>query len=449
VRTDRFTTALKGFIKRPVFIILMIGLTVRLVLMPLLTHPFDLGAWAVTIQHIQAGAGLYEISGYWYTPVWGYFLALWSNVMDLFGVTSYGSMFSDAIMVEYSEVRTLAIFLTPAFNFFIKVPLLISDLITGYLIYRIVFERTKDKNKATLGFALWFLCPMVILNSAVHGMFDTVMIMFMLLSVYSLYKGHNFLAGISFSVAVLLKIFPVFILPALVAYLMMKHKGDMRTTLRHLGMAALGATVMFVLIYVPQIIDGTLGESFIFFTSRFDVVAGSLSSGPTGLTVDFLQYLAAIILAIILAIRMYRKGEEKGDEAFFSCLMLSTAVAVLIPAAPQYQVIFMPFMVLFAVMFDRRLIWPFLILSVMVSVYALVVYNFYIFSTLAAYFGFLEIDQLLRLAEWTCRPVPGTSIPLHTFSIGTLTIIIAAFKLMIIRHWIKYERGRHATDDQK
>ena len=49
--------------------VLIIGLAIRFVLMPLLTYPFDVEHWAIIIQNIESGNGLFGLTGYFYTQI--------------------------------------------------------------------------------------------------------------------------------------------------------------------------------------------------------------------------------------------------------------------------------------------------------------------------------------------------------------------------------------------
>ena len=65
---------------------LVIGLAVRAVVSVFLTYHVDFNYWILTSENLTAGEGLYGMPGYFYTPVWGFVLAVLSNLANLFGV---------------------------------------------------------------------------------------------------------------------------------------------------------------------------------------------------------------------------------------------------------------------------------------------------------------------------------------------------------------------------
>lgn len=95
--------------------------------------------------------------------------------------------------------------------YFWKIPILLADLGVGFLLYKLL----KDKSKVATLFALavWFLNPfMVLKNDFISN--DAIPTFFMLLSLY--YLGKDEIASAtSYALAVGTKTFPIFILPVM------------------------------------------------------------------------------------------------------------------------------------------------------------------------------------------------------------------------------------------
>ena len=104
-----------------------------------------------------------------------------------------------------------ALVCTPGFTILVKAILTIFDLVTGYLIYMLVKEHTGDGKKAVAAFGLWFLCPIVIYTSAIHGMFDVIAVMTLVLTVLLLFRRRYGLAGAVFAVSIFTKFFPFYL----------------------------------------------------------------------------------------------------------------------------------------------------------------------------------------------------------------------------------------------
>jgi hypothetical protein len=440
--------AAAAFFRRPVVIILIVGLVIRAVLMPFFAVVFDVSGWALAMQHIQAGVGLYEMEGYWYTPVWGYILGMTSYLMNLLGVTGYGHLFDEILRVENIDWFYSATVTSPAFNLIVKIPSVIADVLVGYLIFKMIKEKTNDERKATYGFALWFLCPFVIYTSSVHGMFDSIYVLFMVLSVYALRKGHDFLAGASLAVAVLLKVFPAFVILPLIAYLAMKHKGDGRTLRKRLGITALGIGVMTLLIYIPQILDGTVAESLLFFTSRANGASltgsgeglwDSLTSFGMGLVI-WLQPIFFVIIGIFVYV-IYKKGGKDTDKALFAGLMLATSVIFLWPASPQFMLTALPFLIVFIAVYDKRFIIPLIVITIALT--CNVISNFSALLPLAMYTNLLDPGTVVSMMEWMWQPLVFGLSKHHVllFFVSAAQIIGTA---MVVLYGIRHEKEVNA-----
>lgn len=442
-----------AFFTRPIVTVLVIGLIIRLVLMPVLTYAYDVWHWAVTIENIQAGYGLYGAPGYWYTQVWGYVLNGVSAFLEMLGIHDYSHTFTEALPLDGLFCQT-SVLTTPLFSFIVKIPLVISDILVGYLIYRFIIEITGDGKKAAKGFALWFLCPVVLFMSAVQGMFDTISVLFMVLSVYLLYRGHDLSAGASFAVAVLTKMFPVYIVFALIAFIAMKHRGDRRMFRKHLGYAALGAGITALLIYLPQILDGTAMLSLEFLFNRVGGATGGGGIPAVGLwgEISAAGFLIVLLLqpvilglAAYLAYRMYKKGGGNVNEAFLICLMATTAVTFLWPPSPQYLLVIFPFLIFVIVMFDGRFIVPYLAVSFGALLFAVLFTNFALLLSLAAYTDILDLGQIVSLIEGlNAEFIPGMTGQELLTIVGGITEAVG-IALMLL-YWIRYEkRMRNAS----
>ena len=66
----------KGFFCKTMILFIIIGFALRMIVGTLLTYNYDVFSWALIISNIQEGSGLYDVTGYNYPPVWGYFLDL-------------------------------------------------------------------------------------------------------------------------------------------------------------------------------------------------------------------------------------------------------------------------------------------------------------------------------------------------------------------------------------
>lgn len=425
-----------SFVSRPLFLVVLAGIVVRLVIMPILNFNYDTNYWAMTITNMQAGFGLYGLEGYYYTPVWGYILGLFSAIQEMFvGIGVFGTRITDVLPIE-SYVDGIHFFSATAtsvgFNFWIKVPMTLCDLAIGYLIYWFVKNRGGDDRKAVIGMALWLLCPLSIIVTSVSGMFDAFSVFFTLLTLLLVYRGRFFLGGATFALAVLTKFFPGFLLFVLIAYVLSKHKKD-GTGYRKLTYAIAGFVAMFLAIMLPQMMDGTFVEAFTFLSSRastggdapFLVQLMSMTAVP--------YFLIVLIVSLALSIRLYRRKDEDIDGSFFMTCAVVVASVFLYPSSPQYILLFIPFIICAAILSDRRFIrcWvllaiggPLLVLSNNVS----------LIMTFAAETGWIPVESLLSAFASFQEPLFfGLSIAWILVITGMLLILLG---LMVFFHVI-------------
>ena len=349
--------------------VVIIGIVLRIAVGYFLTYNYDVYHWALTISNFEAGNGLYDVAGYYYSPVWGYILAVFAQFSELFGVDLLGERFSELLYTEDISVwfRNSAFVTTPAFNMAIMTMMAIFDLVNMYLIFRIVNEVFGDLRKAKICASLWFLCAFVIAVCSAGEMFDTISVSLTLMSVYLLIKDHELLAGMLFSAAVLLKFFPVFLIFLLVAYLIAKHRVEWKL---RLAKAVTGAAAMAAVILAPNVLQGHFMDCFAFLLSR-------ATTGGSSLFDILVQYEGVITFSAITIVQIYlayvfvRKEHAEIDKDFLWFLFIGTLIIFINPASPQYIVLLAPFLIMAMVNANRRLMIPFIILCIGTTLFEL------------------------------------------------------------------------------
>jgi len=106
------------------------------------------------------------------------------------------------------------------FRFLIKFPIILADIAVGLLIYRYVFTLTDDRRKSELASALWLFHPLVIFASSLWGIQDSIPVLFLLSSVYMLFKDHSVKGGLMYGLSIMTKPYTVFAFPLLLACLL-------------------------------------------------------------------------------------------------------------------------------------------------------------------------------------------------------------------------------------
>lgn len=416
-------------LKSPLFMIILLGLAIRLILAPLLTYTFDFNGWALVLENIQSGNGLYDLDGYYYSPPWGYVLAIFSKLTNLLGLAFFGEQVVGALSMEWYGWYFDATASSPEFNLLLKIPLILMDLVAGYLIYWLVSDITEDKKKATLAFAIWFICPFVITVGCIGGQFDSLSAIFTLLTIIFLRRNRYLLAGMTFSLAFLTKLFPAILVFVFVAYIHRKHSEEgkwVQYTLR----SVIGFALATVVILLPNIIQGNIGDCFAFLTNR-------VSNGLGGATEEYMQYLTVVAylaiagLSAALAWQMARsRGRRLDRDLLFFCL-LTTTVLFLYPSTPQYMLLLFPFMILWYVLYDRSIKGPILLMMVGTTLFSLAS-NFTLLLSLANYTDLLNVSDLMRWVDMYQQPVFGLSLMGWQYYLGGVLQWVSVVWLLVI-----------------
>ncbi len=391
-----------GFLCRNILIMLVVGLVARYVVGFFLTYSDDVQSWALTIANFEAGGGLYDLAGYYYAPPWGYMLGFISVIGEFFGIDVFGARLTEGLPAEaYSEWVAESLVPSVEFALMVKTAFFISDILVGYLVYRIIMDRCGDHRKATIGFGLWFLCPFVITAGGVQGMFDTFSVLLTLLCVYMLMKDRCFLAGMLMGAAVFLKLFPGFLLFVLIGYVVVKHLHDGRWKTM-LARAAFGLVLMTAVIFLPPTLEGNLSESFSFLTSRTENMGTGL--GPLVSYATIAAYVAILIVSVLIGRHMYRAGDADPDRILLVLLLVNVCVIFLYPSSAQYMVLLVPFLVFQIVLTDRRYVRPLALLMVGVTMFALS-RNAVNLLSVAGFTDLVSMDSVLAAIDWFNQPL--------------------------------------------
>jgi len=351
----------KRFLCKGMIIILAIGIIARVVVGLLMEYNNDVSAWAQIMANIEGGNALYNVAGYYYPPVWGYLLGLFTEITGHIGLDEWGNMVTEFV---FMIPRNDADYTTPTFNLVLTMFLMISDLLVALIIYWLILRFTDDKVKAKIGFAFYFVGLHVIFICAAGGMFDSYSALFAILAVALLMTRKDVLAGMMFAMGVLLKLFPAMFIFILVAYLFKKDRECWKI---RFVKAVAGAVIMIVVVMLPQILDGTFMDSLSFITAR----AGDVD----GVAALLLKYSSMLIYPIILILEAFiayhfvKTDTEDVDRTFLWYVFLSSVVIFIYPSTPQYILLMTPFLIIVALMYDRRFVKPLLLLTVASTIF--------------------------------------------------------------------------------
>lgn len=330
---------------------ILVGIIIRMVVAPFLTYDFDIYHWGVILENLQTGNGLYGLDGYYYTPVWGYIMGFESLIMGFFNdLGAYGFRYEELLPVETFDYRFhTATVTTVAFDLAMKIPLFVADAVTACLIYMLIKDYGGDDREACIGAAIWMLAPLIIYMSGIQAMFDSISAMFMILLILLLKRGYRFLSGSIFTVAVLLKFFPAFAVFVLLLYIIYKGR-ETDTVRRDVILTIVGAAVALIVLYIPQIMDGTFIDSLSFMLARADDTEGSIIS-----PIISINMVMCLIGFVYFTYRMRKDPRDDLDKTMLRNTIGALICAICLSTTPQYVIVVVPLLICYGVMYSKHI----------------------------------------------------------------------------------------------
>lgn len=210
---------------KKIYLLLLLGILLRLFLASSTFHPdiraFQLGGQVVASGNIlnlydylytlPQNSQIIKVFGpdlFIYPPLIyllnGFFYFIWVNILGLHFVGEF--------LIENNSF-----FGNLLFNWhllFVKLPYLIFDILTAFIFYKIF----PDHKTKLLGFGLWLFNPVNLYVTYMMGQFDIIAVFFSVLSLYFIKKRQISLSAFSLGWGIAFKIYPLFLLIALVVY---------------------------------------------------------------------------------------------------------------------------------------------------------------------------------------------------------------------------------------
>lgn len=445
--------SLSFLLKYKLACILIVGLILRIIIMPISAHSFDVYVWYETSSSILVSGPL-NLQGFpplWYhymmVPVaytYDWALGIFPSWLGPFPMSSL----PDALdFYPAYNVQVVPGFL---FNFIVKLPFLVSDLLLGVLLYKIVNTLTKNKGLAEKAAFLWFLNPFVIWISAGWGMWDTLPAFFSIAAFYLLLKKKYEFSAICLSLGVALKIYPLFFLIPIAFYLYKTIDINKRRCIliKFFGLFSLISLLIF-LPYIDQSI--TFIGNFLFpSTTILDPVVEPLGFGLTYWSlfllnrlfnfsvsvgfVSFMAFLSVALVATVLTVVYWRISKFSFNKPAFDlnmALLISLGVLFLFyrVICEQFFIWLIPMLIIICVNKKLRdgIYWG---LSIIALIYCLTNLPLpFFFLPLAPLFG----DSLVGMvyAIW----------PFESVRIILLTFLGCTFSILLLWILLKIEGG--------
>jgi hypothetical protein len=462
LRTASTGLKLKNIVNHPLFYWALVGMLLRYSLGLFTSHSADVEVWYRTGLSILYGTGVYERMYFAYPPIWGYILG--SSI-------KIGGLVFDprAFAIDVPELKSISLMTgmisttvtSLTFNFIFKTPLFIADLLIGYILYKFILELTDSIKKAKTAFLLWFFNPLVIVVSAMHGTFDAIVTLLILLAAILIYKRNYFWAGGMWMFGILTKIFPIYFGPLFIGIILSVnyHNSSSNTFKKFQKMVKgslwfiFGASLIFVVIFLPLFYEGTLENATgVFRRVETGVVVGGVSpwfirhmpeyswvfnwayNNPTtvlkysNLVVRSLLGIVGII-TLLLGYRNPIKAIFYGSVATLSIIYLTAPIV-----NAQYLIWIFPFLIVVSAIFESK--YKHLLTVITFSgllFYFSLMSIWHLMLPLAVYTNLLNIESIVLATQlfWTKEGVINTylrdDLKLASGFLGVLGIILCLF----------------------
>lgn len=186
------------------------------------------------------------------------FLEPWYDTIKHNGGFAAVGMDIGDYMPTYYYIIALATYLPLEPMTALKLFSCIADFFLAFTVMKIVGKVTESREKGLLAFAVTFMLPTVLLDSAGWAQCDAIFTLFLALCIYALICNKDCLAVASFTVSFVFKIQAIFLVPMLLVMLL---KGKIRIR------SLLAFPIVYLVSIVPALIAG--GDFFRILTVYF------------------------------------------------------------------------------------------------------------------------------------------------------------------------------------
>jgi len=308
-----------------------------------------------------------------YPPIWIYFLNIIGKITN-FLIPPYNILYSNSYLVYISTIDSM-------FNYYIVNPiyliieksfLSIFDILDSFLIFYIVYEFTKDFKKSLMGFTLFFLNPLTIFISSMHGTFDLIAVFFTLSSFYFTLKKKPFFSGISLGLGIATKYYDIFLIFLIIAMMIKTFKMPRKSLIKNLFVFIIGVIFAIIIIYTPVIFSLgitnflniaktplTTGQNFNGFNEWSIFNIPGLSSIQLWLNIHYsllidILLLITITSIIFIALMYYKLPNSDNKVLLYSFSLSIIFIYFFIPVVqPQYTSWILPFLILIFVLYNE------------------------------------------------------------------------------------------------
>ncbi len=262
----------------------------------------------------------------------------WSRTLSEHGFSEFYNGWSDYlpgylyVLYFLGKISVWFSFLDPHLVY--KLPAIIADMATAYLIYKIV-RRYKSKNFSLMIVNFYIFNPAVFANSSLWGQVDSLTSFFSIAALYFLDKNSFFISSFLFSYGVLVKPQTLFILPV-IFFVFWKKKWRVKNIFLYILFSAIFFFSMFIPFSSGNLIEFVFRRVFLSleqypYTSvnaiNFWSIFGFWKSDTSGIIPPFLiGYFISFIILSGIFFKAWRRSSllvEK-DKYYYASIVFFT-----------------------------------------------------------------------------------------------------------------------------
>lgn len=357
-------------------VLLILGFLIRISIAPFTSHRFDIVSLKQAARAFYEEGNITLFTNWSSPPLWFFTIIIFYAPYMLLRIVGLPDT-----RVYYQPVLSMEVT-------FLKFPLILSDILSTYLIYKICRKQNLDEGNSMKAAAVYLLNPFTIFISSIWGMFDSLAILFALLGVYLFTHKKFYLSSLIWGLGV--KWYSLGFIPFLSIYSYVQNREERFA--RRLGKSVLILFIGFgffaFLMVFPHILRGDL--SYLKQVLEFRVRVGGGGGDVIGLNTfseaTFLkafEYLGDIhpiqnfflltftplyvILLVLFFISLRKPISEKTDTlSTFNTVLISVLLIFYLTfpqLTPQCILWILPHLIFGYFIFDQRNVIPLILIS--------------------------------------------------------------------------------------
>ncbi len=281
------------------------GTIIRLILMPIIAHPFDVYAWYRDPRWILR-------NGLTYTrPLWDLTLVACSYIHNFTSpILGLRPIPVKSLPPELNPGWGATYIPGPLFNVIIKTPMLLADTLSALLLYQLIRQHMRNRKLAEEIAVLYYLNPIVIWISAAWGQYDSIPTFFSLLSLYLLLQERIFTSAFSLLIATAYKTYPIALaVPTMIYFVKRRKYAELMRYLIPISIplsALLIRSPRFIIdfltrLLLPKPFHGIFGFGLTYWSISLLIPLDPETYAPVSLAIGLILFLVSLITFIKLS----------------------------------------------------------------------------------------------------------------------------------------------------